>query len=141
MIKGVSFVGIAVKDVEGATRLYAEMFGPEPWDQGVMDMPGAKAIMLPLGGCSIELLQPTASQDDTVGGDLARWLDKRGEGFCRLGLWVDDLDGETRRLKDAGVHVIGTGEYGRIGEELGARMAFVHPRSTFGVLIELDQQM
>lgn len=37
--------------------------------------------------------------------------------------------------------MIGTGEYGRIGEELGARMAFVHPRSTFGVLIELDQQM
>lgn len=82
MIKGVSFVGIAVKDIEGATRLYAEMFGLEPWDQGVMDMPGAKAIMLPLGGCSIELLQPTASQDDPVGGDLARWLDKRGEGFA-----------------------------------------------------------
>lgn len=67
MIKGVSFVGIAVKDIEGATRLYAEMFGLEPWDQGVMDMPGAKAIMLPLGGCSIELLQPTASQDDHGG--------------------------------------------------------------------------
>ena len=141
MIKGVSFVGIAVKDIEGATRLYAEMFGLEPWDQGVMDMPGAKATMLPLGGCSIELLQPTASPDAPTGGDLARWLDRRGEGFCRLGLRVDDLDGEIRRLEYAGVQVTSTGEYGRIGEELGARMAFVHPRSTFGVLIELDQQM
>lgn len=78
----------------------------------------------------------------TVGGDLARWLDKReAKGSAASVFGLMNLDGETRRLKDAGVHVIGTGEYGRIGEELGARMAFVHPRSTFGVLIELDQQM
>jgi hypothetical protein len=106
-----------------------------------MELPGARAVMLPLGNCSVELLQPTVGPEAPVGGDLARWMAKRGESFCRLGLWVDDVDREVERLEESGVRVVNTGDYGRIGEELGARMAFVHPRSTHGVLIELDQRM
>ena len=97
--------------------------------------------MFPLGDCSIELLQPTVGPEDPVGGSLGRWLEKRGEGLCRLGLWVDNMEEEVKRLKESGVQVIESGEYGRIGEEMGAKMAFIHPKSTLGVLIELDQQM
>jgi methylmalonyl-CoA/ethylmalonyl-CoA epimerase len=97
-------------------------------------------MFLPLGGCSIELLQPTVGYDAPVGGDLARRLDKYGEGVCRLGLWVDDLDEEIARLRKKGFPIVDTGEYGKIGEEMGARMAFLHPKATHGVLIELDQR-
>jgi methylmalonyl-CoA/ethylmalonyl-CoA epimerase len=142
MITGISFVGIVVNNLEEAQSLYADTLELEPWDQGIVEMPGVKVVMFPLdGGCSIELLQPTVGTDDPVGGGLARWLERRGEGLCRLGLWVDNIDEEVKRLKESGVQVMDSGEYGEIGEQLGARMAFIHPKSTLGVLVELDQQM
>lgn len=134
-------MGIAVNDIEEARRLYAEGLGLKPWDQGVVEMPGVKAVMFPLGDCYIELLQPTVGPEDPVAGNLARWLQKRGEGLCRLGLWVENIEEEVKRLSESGVRVIQSGEYGTIGEEMGAKMAFIHPKSTLGVLIELDQQI
>jgi len=86
------------------------------------------------------LLQPTAKSDAPVGGDLARRLEKYGEGVCRLGLWVDNLDKEIKRLKQQGFPIVDTGDYGKIGAEMGARMAFIHPRATHGVLVELDAE-
>jgi methylmalonyl-CoA epimerase len=141
VITRVSFVGIAVNDIEEAQRLYTEVLGLKPWDQGVVEMPGVKVVMFPLGDCYLELLQPTVGPEDPVGGNLARWMEKRGEGLCRLGLWVDNIEAEVKRLRESGVRVIESGEYGRIGEEMGAKMAFIHPKSTLGVLIELDQQI
>jgi methylmalonyl-CoA/ethylmalonyl-CoA epimerase len=141
MITKVSFVGILVKDIEEAQAHFIKVFGLKPWDMGIVEMPGVKAVMFPLGDCSIELLQPTVGQDAPVGGDLARRLAKYGEGVCRLGLWVDNLDKEIVRLKEKGFPIIDTGGYGEIGEEMGARMAFIHPKATHGVLIELDQQI
>ena len=141
MISKISFVGILVKDIEEAQRVYTKLLGLKPWDLGIVDMPGVKAVMFPLGGCSIELLQPTVGPDAPVGGDLARRLEKYGEGVCRLGLWVDNLDKEIKGLKKKGFPIVDTGEYGKIGEEMGARMAFIHPKSTHGVLIELDEEI
>ncbi len=141
MITGVSFVGVAVNDIEEAQKQYAEVFGIEPWDHGIVEMPGVKAVMFSLRGCSIELLQPTVGPEAPAGGDLARWMARQGEGLCRLGLWVDNLDEEIKRLKERGLQIIESGVYGETGEEIGAKMAFVHPRSTSGVLIELDQQI
>jgi len=140
MITNVSFVGILVRDIEEAQAHFTRVFGLKPWDPGIVEMPGVKAVMFPLGGCTIELLQPTVEPDAPVGGDLARRLEKHGEGVCRLGLWVDNLDEEIARLKEKGFRVIDTGEYGKIGEEMGARMAFIHPKATHGVLIELDEE-
>ena len=69
MITKVSFVGIVVNDIEEAQRLYTEVFGLKPWDQGVVEMPGVKAVMFPVGNCSIELLQPTVGPEDPAGGN------------------------------------------------------------------------
>ena len=140
MITKVSFVGILVRDIEEAQRVYTELLGVKPWDLGVVEMPGVKAVMFQLGDCSIELLQPTAAPDAPVGGDLARRLEKYGEGVCRLGLWVDNLDKEIVRLKGKGFPIVDTGEYGKIGADMGARMAFIHPKATHGVLVELDEE-
>ena len=141
MVRKVSFVGILVKDIEEAQAHFTKVFGLKPWDMGIVEMPGVTAVMFPLGGCAIELLQPTVGSDAPVGGDLARRLEKYGEGVCRLGLWVDNLDKEIKRLKKKGFPIVDTGGYGKIGEEMGARMAFIHPKATHGVLIELDQQI
>jgi methylmalonyl-CoA epimerase len=140
MINKVSFVGILVRDIEEAQAHFIRVFGLKPWDLGIVELPGVKAVMFPLEGCGIELLQPTVGPDEPVGGDLARRLEKYGEGVCRLGLWVDDLDKEIKRLKKKGFTIVDTGEYGKIGKEMGARMAFIHPKATHGVLIELDQK-
>jgi len=141
VINKVSFVGILVKDIKEAQRVYTKLLGLKPWDMGIVEMPGVKALMFPIGDCSIELLQPTVGPDAPVGGDLARRLEKYGEGVCRLGLWVDNLDEEIKRLRERGFPIVDTGEYGKIGEEMGARMVFIHPKATHGVLIELDQQI
>ena len=71
---------------------------------------------------------------------MARRLAKYGEGFCRLGLWVDDLEEHVTRQKEMGVRVVDSGAYGDSAEALGAKMAFVHPKSAHGVVIELDEQ-
>ena len=141
MVTKVSFIGVLVRDIEEAQAHFTKVFGLKPWDMGIVEMPGVKAVMFPLGDCSIKLLQPTVGSDAPVGGDLARRLEKYGEGVCRLGLWVDNLDQEIVRLKKKGFTIVDTGAYGKIGEEMGARMAFIHPKSTHGVLIELDQQI
>jgi len=88
MITKISFVGILVKDIEEAQAHFIKVFGLKPWDMGIVEMPGVKAVMFPLGDCSIELLQPTVGSDAPVGGDLARRLEKYGEGVCRLGHYV-----------------------------------------------------
>lgn len=139
MITKVSFVGILVRDIEEAQAQFIKVFGLKPWDAGVVEMPGVKAVMFPLEGCAIELLQPTVGPDAPLGGDLARRLEKYGEGVCRLGLWVEDLDEEIARLKEKGFPIVDTGEYGKIGEQMGARMAFIHPKTTHGILVELDE--
>ncbi|UCG82583.1 MAG: VOC family protein [Dehalococcoidia bacterium] len=136
----VSFVGILVRDIEEAAKIYTEVLGLEPWEQGIIELPGARALLLQAGECYIELLQPTVGPEAPIGGDLARRLEKYGEGFCRLGLWVDELEAEIKRLGEIGLPVIDPGEYGGATEEMGARMAFIHPKATHGVLIELDQQ-
>ncbi len=140
MITKVSFVGILVRDIEEAQRVYTELLGVKPWDLGIVEMPGVKAVMFQLGDCAIELLQPTVGPDAPVGGDLARRLEKYGEGVCRLGLRVDNLDREIVRLKQRGFPIVDTGDYGKIGAEMGVRMAFIHPKATHGVLVELDQE-
>ena len=140
MVTKVSFIGILVRDIEEAQPHFIRVFGLKPWNLGIVEMPGVKAVMFPLGGCAIELLQPTVGPDAPVGGDLARRLEKYGEGVSRLGLWVDNLDEEIVRLKKKGFTIVDTGEYGKIGEDMGARMAFIHPKATHGVLVELDEE-
>jgi methylmalonyl-CoA/ethylmalonyl-CoA epimerase len=136
----VSFIGILVEDLDDALKVYSDVLGLQPWEHGIVELPGARAVMLQVGDCYVELLQPTVGPGAPVGGDLARRLEKHGEGFCRLGLWVDDLEEHVTKLREVGVRVVDPGAYGDSAEELGAKMAFVHPKSAHGVAIELDEQ-
>jgi len=124
-------LGVAVRRIEERLELYRDVLGLELL--GVEEVPGegARIAMLPAGRTRIELVEPSGS-DTTVG----RFLERRGEGIHHLCFEVDDLDATLERFRKAGLEVVGA--EGRPGAE-DSRIAFIHPRGTGGVLIELRE--
>lgn len=128
MLKGIHHLGYAVEDLGEAARFYRENFAAEVEDTEVVEAQGVATAMVRVGDSRIELLQPTR-QDSPVG----KFLEKRGEGFHHTAFEVDDIEAE---LKDLASRVELIDEKPRNGAG-GTRTAFVHPKSAFGVLIEL----
>jgi len=122
-------LAIAVADLEAALAFYRDALGIEA--QRVEDVPreAVRVAFLPLRDGEIELLQPT--RDDT---GVAKWLAKHGPGMHHVCLEVDDLEQALARLAARGVELINPQPVAR---EDGTRYAFIHPRSAFGVLVEL----
>jgi methylmalonyl-CoA/ethylmalonyl-CoA epimerase len=129
MLNKIYHLGYAVEDIEAASRFYRENFSAEPTESEVVGEQGIIAAMFRVGESMVELVQPTGP-DTPVG----RFLARRGEGFHHVAYEVDDLEAALRELKQNGVEIID--EEPRVGAG-DTRMAFVHPRSTFGVLTEL----
>ena len=129
MLNRIHHLGYAVEDVGAASRSYEENFGAEPTEPEVVEEQGIVATMFRVGESLVELVQPTRP-DSPVG----KFLAKRGEGFHHVAYQVDDLEAVLRHLQSNGVELID--ERPRIGAG-GTRMAFVHPKGTFGVLTEL----
>ena len=129
MLNKIYHLGYAVEDVEAASRFYRENFGAEPTEPEVVEGQGIIATMFRVGESMVELVQPTGP-DTPVG----RFLARRGEGFHHVAYQVDNLEAALRELRKTGVDIID--EEPRIGAR-GTRMAFIHPKSTFGVLTEL----
>ena len=129
MLNRIYHLGYAVEDIEAASRFYRRNFGVEPGEPEVVDEQGIVATMFRVGESMIELVQPTRP-DSPVG----KFLERRGEGVHHVAYEVEDLHAALTDLKNNGVEVID--EEPRIGVG-GTRMAFVHPKSAFGVLTEL----
>ncbi len=129
MLNRIHHLGYAVEDVEAASRFYKNNFGVLPGEPEVVEEQGIVATMFRVGESRVELVQPT-SPDSPVG----RFLASRGEGFHHVAYQVDDLEVVLTHLRSNGVELID--ERPRIGAG-GTRMAFVHPKGTFGVLTEL----
>ena len=129
MLNKIYHLGYAVEDIDAASRFYRENFGAEPTESEVVGEQGIIAAMFRVGESMVELVQPTGP-DTPVG----RFLARRGEGFHHVAYEVDDLEAALRELRQNGVEIID--EEPRVGAG-DTRMAFVHPRSTFGVLTEL----
>ena len=122
-------LGIAVRSVEAALKLYRDALGLEV--AGIEEVPAeaVRVAMVPVGDTRIELLEATGD-----GSAIGKFIEKRGEGLHHVALAVDDLDAHLKRLEEQGVKVIpGKGETGAGGH----RYAFLHPSSCGGVLIEL----
>jgi methylmalonyl-CoA epimerase len=133
MIKKVAHIAIAVKNLDDALELYKNLFNIRPSKIETIPQQGVKAALLPIGeGSEIELLEPTDPQSG-----IAKFLEHRGEGIHHICLEVDDVDGELRRLEQKGVRLID--KQGRPG--LSGKVGFLHPKSTKGVLIELEQKL
>jgi methylmalonyl-CoA/ethylmalonyl-CoA epimerase len=125
----IDHVGIAVRKLGERLPFWSEALGMEVADVETVDSEGVKIAFLPAGRSRIELLEPTG--DDSP---VARSIAKRGEGIHHLTLAVRDLDAVLARLRERGVELVG--EAPRTGAG-GSSIAFVHPRATGGVLVEL----
>jgi methylmalonyl-CoA/ethylmalonyl-CoA epimerase len=126
-------IGIAVGDLSQALAFYRDALGLEVEAPEEVPSQRVRAHVVPVGEGAIELLEPTAADSP-----IAKFLEKRGPGLHHVTLGVDDIRGVLARLKDRGVRLID--ESPREGAE-GALIAFIHPASTDGVLVELKQRL
>lgn len=124
-------VGVAVNDLDEAIRAFSVILGKEP--DGIEEVADQKVrtAIFGTGQSSLEFLIGTAPDSP-----IARYIEKRGAGIHHVCLKVDDLPAELKRLKAAGIRLID--ETPREGAE-GALIAFLHPKSTAGILVELQQ--
>ena len=128
----IDHLGIAVKSIDEALKFYQQMLGlPLAGTEIVADQ-GVEVAMLPIGESRIELLQPTG--DDTP---IGKFLAKRGSAIHHICLEVDDLVAQLAQMQAQGAQLID--EQPRRGAG-GHLIAFVHPKTTGGVLIELVQK-
>jgi methylmalonyl-CoA epimerase len=129
MFSRIEHLGLAVTDLGAALALYQQRFDLVVRHHEVIEDQGVEAVALQVGESLIELLLPIR-EDSPV----ARFLAERGPGLHHVAYAVDDIDEALARLREAGVRLVD--ESPRLGVG-GKRIAFLHPKSTFGVLTEL----
>ena len=126
-------IGIAVGDLAEALAFYRDALGLDVEPPEEVPSQRVRAHFVPVGEAAIELLEPTSPDSP-----IAKFIAKRGPGVHHVTLRVDDIRETLGRLKARGVRLID--EEPRAGAE-GALIAFVHPASTHGVLVELKQRL
>lgn len=124
-------IGIAVRDLASALAFYRDALGLEVEEMEEVGPQGVRVHFLPAGGPRLELLEATAEASP-----VARFLERRGPGLHHVTFLVDDIHAALAELKARGVRLVD--EQPRRGAE-GALVAFIHPSSTHGVLVELKQ--
>jgi methylmalonyl-CoA epimerase len=129
MAARVAHIGVAVSDLNEALRFYREVLGLEPSQPETAD--GATIVSVPFGETTIELLAPHAPDSP-----IAKFLAKRGPGIHHICYRVTDLDQVLEQCRTAGYRLVD--ETPRMGAG-GRRIAFLHPKSTAGVLLELTE--
>jgi len=132
MIDRVEHIGIAVAALGPALDFYREALGLLAQEVEEIPEQEVRVACLQVGETRIELLEPTSADSP-----IARFMEKRGEGIHHICFQVDDIEGALAALAGAGVKLID--ERPRLGAG-GRRVAFLSPRSTHGVLIELSER-
>jgi methylmalonyl-CoA/ethylmalonyl-CoA epimerase len=122
-------IGVAVDDLDEAIRLYEERLGMPLQHRETVEEQGVEAVLLGVGESHVELLRPLGL-DTAVG----KFLERDGPGLHHVAYGTDDLDSALAALRGAGLRLID--EQPRVGIR-GSRVAFLHPKSTGGVLTEL----
>jgi methylmalonyl-CoA/ethylmalonyl-CoA epimerase len=128
----IDHIGVASKDMAEAIKFFVEKLGMEAKGFETIEDQKVRVAFLPLGEGEIEILESTSPD-----GPVAKFIEARGEGVQHIALRVDDLDSALEELKAKGVRLID--EKPRIGAG-GARIAFIHPKETHGVLLELCER-
>lgn len=128
----VDHIGIAVSNLEESLKFYTEILGLTVTGTEVVTEQKVKVAFLPCGDSELELLESTSPD-----GPIARFIEKNGEGVQHIAIKVDNIDATLEELQAKGVRLID--EKPRYGAG-GARIAFLHPKSTKGVLLELTER-
>jgi methylmalonyl-CoA/ethylmalonyl-CoA epimerase len=127
-IRKLDHVAVAVGDLDGAVEKYRQVLGVEPGLREHVESQKTEVVLLPTGGADVELIAPRGN----VG--LEKFLEKRGPGIHHLAFEVEGIEKALELLKALGVPLVD--ESPRIGAR-GHKVAFLHPRATGGVLVEL----
>jgi len=132
MVKKIDHIGIAVKSIEEARNLFEDIFNLKIIGEEIIEEQKVKVAFIPLGDSELELLESTLPD-----GPIARFIEKKGEGIQHIAFKVDNLESILSELKEKGIRLID--EKPRYGAG-GAKIAFLHPKSTNGMLIELCER-
>lgn len=127
-VKKIDHVAVAVKDVDESIAKYKQVLGLEPAVREVVASQKTEAVLLPIGETSIELISPKGNDG------LEKFLEKRGPGIHHIAVEVEGIEQALLALKALGVQLID--ETPRKGAR-GHKVAFLHPKATGGVLVEL----
>ena len=129
----IEHIGIAVKDIEKSNTLFSSLFNKQPYKQEAVESEHVITSFFETGESKIELLQ--ATNTDSA---IAKFIDKKGEGIHHIAFDVTDIYAELQRLKEEGFQIITKEPKKGADNKL---VAFLHPKSTNGVLIELCQEI
>lgn len=133
MLNKIEHIGIAVKDLKVSNALYAKLLGQPHYKIERVESEGVLTSFFKIGDQKIELLQATTSDSP-----IAKFISKRGEGVHHIAFDVDDINAEIARLEHEGFELIhNTPKHGADGKMI----AFLHPKSSGGVLVELCQEV
>lgn len=131
-ISRVDHIGIAVKSIEESLKFYEGILGIKSVGREEVEDQKVITAFLPLGDTEVELLQSTSEE-----GPIAKFIEKKGECIHHIAFRVDDIEKALEELKAQGIRLID--EVPRIGAG-GAKIAFIHPKATNGVLIEISER-
>ena len=132
-MKKIEHIGIAVKDLDVSNTLFEKLLGVSHYKIEDVATEGVKTSFFKVGESKIELLQATSPNSP-----ITKFIEKRGEGVHHLAFYVEDIEGEIERLKNEGFELID--DIPKQGAD-HKKIAFLHPKSSGGVLIELCQDI
>lgn len=132
MVEKIDHIGIAVRSIEKTSEFLSNILGLKVTGEEIVEEQKVKVAFLPLGDSELELLESTSPE-----GPIARFIEKKGEGLQHIAFRVDNIEKVLEKLKKEGVRLID--EKPRYGAG-GAKIAFLHPKDTNGILIELSER-
>lgn len=132
MIQKLDHIGIAVNNLDDALKLYSEVLGLKLAGTEIVEEQKVRVAFLPVGDTEVELLESTSPE-----GPIAKFIEAKGQGIQHLAFKVDNIEEAIEEMKAKGMRMID--EKPRYGAG-GAKIAFMHPKSSNGVLIELTER-
>lgn len=132
-MKKIEHIGIAVKNLDEANNLYTTLLNTKPYKQEEVESEGVITSFFEVGQSKIELL--AATREDSA---IAKYIEKRGEGIHHIAFYVDNIEKEIERLQKEGFKLLNDRPKRGADQK---KIAFLHPKSAHGVLIELCEDV
>lgn len=131
-MKNPEHIGIAVKDIEKSKKLFSKLLNIQPYKTEIVDSEGVETVFFKTGETKIELLSATKKDSP-----IYKFIQKKGEGIHHIAFEVENINSEIERLKQEGFELIN--KEPKNGAD-NKKIAFLHPKSTNGVLIEICEE-
>ena len=132
MVEKIDHIGIAVKSIKETSKLLSNILGLKVIGEEIVEEQKVKIAFLPIGDSELELLESTSTE-----GPITRFIEKKGEGIQHIAFRVNNIEEILEKLKNEGVKLLD--QKPRYGAR-GTKIAFLHPNSTNGILIELCER-